>query len=117
VALLLASAGTYGVIAASVGRRRLEFGVRRAVGAGTLHLLGLVLGEGLALSAAGLALGFVAAALAAPGLAGLLFGVGPFDAVTYAGVAVVQVLAAILACWRPAHRAATSDPLDALRVL
>lgn len=117
VALLLASVGTYGVIAGSVSSRRHEFGVRRAVGAGALHVLGLVLREGLALSAAGLVLGFLAAALAAPSLASLLFGVSPFDGLTYAGVLVAQVLATVLACGLPARRAATSDPLEVLRAL
>jgi predicted permease len=115
VALLLASVGTYGVIACSVSRREHEFGVRRALGAGTARVLGLVLREGLALSVLGLALGLLSAAGITPGLRGLLFGVAPLDGATYLAVAALQLVAALLATWLPARRAASADPLQALR--
>ena len=117
VALLLASGGTYGVIACSVSRRVHEFGVRRALGARTADVLGLVFREGLALSVLGLSLGLLGAAAVTPALRGLLYAVAPADPLTYAGVAVIVVSAALLACFFPARRAASAEPLEALRVL
>jgi ABC-type antimicrobial peptide transport system permease subunit len=117
VALLLASVGTYGVIACSVSRRVHEFGVRRALGARTADVLGLVFREGLALCVLGLSLGLLGAAAVTPALRGLLYAVAPADPLTYAGVAAVVLAAAILACLVPARRAASAEPLEALRVL
>jgi ABC-type antimicrobial peptide transport system permease subunit len=117
VALTLASIGTYAVIACSVTRREHEFGVRRALGARTTDLLGLVFKEGLALVVVGLSVGLIGAVAASPGLRGLLFGVAPADPLTYASVVATELVAALLACWLPARRAAKAEPLDALRLL
>src|SRR5262249_41526169 len=116
VALVVAAIGTYGVVACSVTQREHEFGVRRARGAGSGDVLGLVFREGLCLSAAGLAVGLIAAAATTPALRGLLFRVGVADPLTYAAVAGAEIVAALLACWLPARRAVRSEPLDALRV-
>jgi putative ABC transport system permease protein len=117
VALTLASIGTYAVIACSLTRREHEFGVRRALGARTTDLLGLVFKEGLALVVVGLSVGLIGAVAASPGLRGLLFGVAPADPLTYAAVVGAELVAALLACWLPARRAAKAEPLDALRLL
>src|SRR5262249_8082810 len=116
VALVVAAIGTYGVVACSVTQREHEFGVRRALGAGSGDVLRLVFREGLVLSAAGPAVGLIAAAATTPALRGLLFRVGVADPLTYAAVAGAEIVAALLACWLPARRAVRSEPLDALRV-
>jgi predicted permease len=115
VALLLAVIGIYGVIAYSVGRRTRELGIRMALGANRRDLLRLVIGEGLALTAAGLAIGAIGAAVLTRYLASLLFEIGRLDPATYAVVAATLLLAGLLACWIPARRAAHVDPLTALR--
>ena len=114
-ALLLAVVGIYGVLSYSVGRRTRELGIRVALGAESRDVLRLVIGEGLALTGAGLAAGAAGAAILTRFLATLLFGVGRFDPVTYAGVALALVAAGLLACWVPARRATRVDPVTALR--
>jgi putative ABC transport system permease protein len=115
VALLLASLGIYGVLAYLVSRRTQEIGIRMALGAGPATVLRAVLGEGLALSCAGIAIGF-AAALALTRLLGkLLFGVTPTDPATFAAVGVLLVAVAATASWLPARRAMRVDPILALR--
>jgi putative ABC transport system permease protein len=115
VALLLAALGLYGLLAWSVRRRTREIGVRVALGARPIDVGRLVLGEGLALTAAGLALGFVAALLAARVLSALLFGVGPTDGATLAAASGLLLVVAALACALPARRALRMDPAAALR--
>ena len=115
VAFLLAAIGTYGVISYSVGQRTREVGIRMALGAGRRDVLRLVIGEGLVLTAAGLAIGAVGALILTRYLASLLFEVGRLDPATYAVVGVTLLLAGVLACWIPARRAARVDPLTALR--
>jgi putative ABC transport system permease protein len=115
VALLLAAIGIYGVISYSVGRRTREVGIRMALGASRRDVLKLVIGEGLALTAAGLAIGALGAVGLTRYLASLLFQVGRLDPATYAAVAATLLFAGILACWIPARRAARVDPLTALR--
>jgi putative ABC transport system permease protein len=115
IALVIAAAGIGGVIALTVSQRTHEFGVRLAIGARPRDLLGMVLGQGLRLAAAGVALGLVGAMALSRVLQGLLFGVGPTDPLTFAAVAAVLVLAAVGACLLPAQRAARVDPLSALR--
>jgi predicted permease len=114
-ALLLASVGLYGVIAYTVTRRRYEIGVRMAMGATPAEVLRLFVGAGLRLAGAGVAAGVLAAAAATRLLAGLLYGVGPTDPATFAAAAFLLLGVALLASFVPARRAATTDPLAALR--
>jgi putative ABC transport system permease protein len=115
LALVLATAGVYGVVSYSAAQRRHEIGVRMALGANSADILRVVLIEGLALAVFGLA-GGAAASLALSGyLEALLFGVKPVDPPTYFAVAAAVALAALAACWRPAHKAASGRPMDALR--
>ncbi|HEU4630739.1 MAG TPA: ABC transporter permease [Gemmatimonadaceae bacterium] len=115
LATLLAGIGLYGVIAYAVARRTREIGVRLAVGASAARVQRHVLLEGARLAGTGLAVGLVAAAAASRALAGLLYGVTPHDPATFAGVALVLGLVALVASWLPARRAARVDPLVALR--
>src|SRR5262249_17886605 len=115
LALALAAIGLYGVIATSVSQRSREMGVRLALGAAPRRLLRQVLGEGMALTLAGLALGALGALAATRLLGALLFGVSPVDPATYLVAAAVLPVAALLASWLPARRAARGNPMDALR--
>ena len=116
VALLIAATGIGGVIALAVSQRTHEFGVRLAIGARPVNILLMVLGQGLWLAAFGAGLGLLGALGLTRILKGLLFEVAPTDPLTYALVAPVLVLAAVVACLLPARRAAGVDPLIALRV-
>jgi putative ABC transport system permease protein len=115
IAVCLAMAGVYGVMAYAVSQRSNEIGVRMALGASAGDVLRLVLRQGLALAGVGLALGLAAAAAVTRLLGSLLFEVQPGDPATYAGVAVVLGLAAVAASYVPAWRATQVDPLVALR--
>jgi putative ABC transport system permease protein len=115
VALVLALVGVYGVVSYLVSQRTRELGVRIAVGAQPAAVVRLVLKHGLALSAAGLGLGLVAAYWTSRLLEAFLFGVDPLDPVTFAIVAATLVAATLLACFLPAQRAARIDPIRALR--
>ena len=115
LALVLASVGLYGLVSFTVSARTQEIGVRMALGAQRQSVLALVLGEGLRLVVAGLAIGLVAAAALTRGLASLLFEVTPTDPLTYAGVAALFVGVALVAVAVPARRASRVDPLVALR--
>jgi predicted permease len=115
IALLLAAVGVYGVSSGGVTRRTAEIGVRVALGARRLDVLGLVLGQGMKPVLLGCVAGLGLSALLARFYTHLLFGVRPFDPATYGAVAAVLVLAGLLACYVPARRAVRLDPLDALR--
>jgi predicted permease len=115
LALVVTAAGMAGVIAFSVSQRTQEFGIRMALGAPRARVLGMVLRQGAWLVGLGLALGAVGALLLTSTISTLLFGVEPTDLTTYAGVALVLVAVALLACYVPARRAASVDPLVALR--
>jgi putative ABC transport system permease protein len=115
LALVIAATGIGGVIAFSVGQRTREIGVRMALGAERRVILGMVLKQAMSLVLAGLSLGVLGALALSRLVGGLLFGVAPTDPVTFAAVALVLVLVATLACFVPARRAATVDPLVALR--
>jgi putative ABC transport system permease protein len=115
VALLLAAVGIYGVMAFTVSLRTHEIGLRIALGASQQHVLRLILKEGLFLATVGLAIGLAGACLFGRVMRGLLYGVGAFDMVAFSAVAVVLFVAALIACYVPANRAAKVDPMVALR--
>ncbi len=115
IALLLAAAGLYGSLTHAVGRRRKELGIRMAVGAERASVLGLVLAQGLRISAAGLVFGLLVALVASRFLTTFLYGVEPSDPATYVGVALVLSGVAAAACLRPALRATAVDPVEVLK--
>jgi|CZKS01.1.fsa_nt_gi putative ABC transport system permease protein len=116
LALLLAAIGIYGVISYSVSRRMHEMGVRMALGATSSDVLRLVMREGLVLTAAGMLLGTVGALFVSRALESLIYGISAVDPVSYAIAVPVIALAAMLGCWRPAAKAASANPVDALRM-
>ncbi|MGH9364467.1 MAG: FtsX-like permease family protein, partial [Thermoanaerobaculia bacterium] len=115
LALFLAAVGVSGVLSYLVSRRRREIGIRMALGASRLHVLGLVVRSGMVTAAAGAACGIVAALFLTRLMAGLLYGVTPRDPRTFAAVALVMLAIAAAASAIPALRAARANPLEALR--
>jgi len=114
-ALALAAVGIYGVVAFSVTRRTQEIGIRMALGAQRADVLRLVVGEGARLAVSGVVIGIAASLVITRLLSSLLFGVNATDPITFAGVAVLLSLVALLASYIPARRAMRLDPNTALR--
>ena len=115
-ALLLAGIGLYGVLAFGVAQRRREIGVRLALGAEISEVMSLILRQGMGLTAIGLVLGAIGAAAAARLLRSQLYDTAVYDVWTFAAVPVVLAVVALLACYLPARKAASVDPMVALRV-
>ena len=115
IAVLLTALGLYGVIAHGVVQRTREIGIRAALGANTWHLLRLVLGQGLAMIAVGLAVGVAGSVAVLRVLRAFLFGVESADPFTLAAAGGVMAIVALAACYLPARRATQLDPLIALK--
>jgi predicted permease len=115
LALMLAAIGLYGVLSYSVTERTREMGLRMALGARPTDLLRLVVGQGVRLAAIGVGAGLLASLVLTRLMSNLLFNVNPLDPITFLVVASVLLVVAFLATYIPAHRAASVDPMVALR--
>jgi ABC-type antimicrobial peptide transport system permease subunit len=115
LALMLASIGLYGVLSYVVTQRSREIGLRMALGATARTVVGMVVGRGLALTTAGLAVGLALAAAATRVMKTMVYGVDAIDLVTFGWVSALLCAIAVLACWVPAWRASRVDPIVVLR--
>jgi ABC-type antimicrobial peptide transport system permease subunit len=115
MALLLCSIGLYALLSYMVVQRSAEIGVRMALGAQRANILGLVLGRGMQLALAGVAIGLGASALLTGYLSKMLFTIRPLDAVTFTSVSGILLLVSLVASSFPAYRAARLDPMKTLR--
>ncbi|HWG20792.1 MAG TPA: ABC transporter permease [Terracidiphilus sp.] len=115
LALLLAAVGIYGVVAYTAKQRTHEIGIRMALGAAKADIFGQVLKHGFLLTVIGLAVGLAASVFLTRFLRNLLFGVGTADWLTFAAVSALLCVVALVACYLPARRAASVDPMQALR--
>ncbi len=115
IAVTLAAVGVYGVLSYAVSQCTREIGIRLALGASRRGVLGLVLRQGCAIAAIGIAVGLAGAAAVTRSLTTLLFDLTPFDPLTFGAVSVLLALVALAACYVPARRAMGVDPIAALR--
>lgn len=114
MALLLSAIGLYAVLSYMVAQRSLELGLRLALGAQRAGLLGLVVRRGVTLAAVGLGIGVFVSLLLTRFMAGMLYGIRPFDPLTFVGVSIVLLLVSLIASMAPAYRAARLDPMNTL---
>ena len=115
IALILAAVGMYGVISYSVSQRTREIGVRVALGAQRTNVLKLIVGHGAVLAAIGIGIGLAGALGVTRFMRAMLYGVSPFDPVSFVAVSVILSAIVFLASYVPARRAARVDPIEALR--
>ncbi|HTW45248.1 MAG TPA: ABC transporter permease [Acidobacteriaceae bacterium] len=115
MALLLGMVGIYGVISYSVSQRTREIGIRMALGSPRSEIVGLFVRDGLKLATIGIGCGLITAFAAMRLMASLLYGVSAYDPLTYAAITVGIFATVWVACWLPSQRAATVDPMNALR--
>jgi ABC-type antimicrobial peptide transport system permease subunit len=115
IGLLMATVGLYGVISYSVSRRIREIGIRVALGARGADVLGMVVREGMRLALIGVAIGLVLAVAATRLMASFLFNVSPLDSLTFVGMSLLFLCIAFVSSYLPARRAASADPMTALR--
>jgi predicted lysophospholipase L1 biosynthesis ABC-type transport system permease subunit len=115
LALILAAIGVYGVVAYATKQRTHEIGIRMAIGAGRQDVFRQVLGRGLRLAGFGLVLGLMISFALTRYLRGMLYGVGTTDWLTFVMGAILLCAVTLIACFVPARRAASTDPMQALR--
>jgi putative ABC transport system permease protein len=115
IALVLATAGVFGVMAYSVSRRTREIGVRVALGATSRDVVAMILSQGLRTVLVGIVVGIAGSLALTRALQSLLFMVSATDPLTFAGVILLLICVAVLACYIPARRASKVDPMVALR--
>jgi ABC-type antimicrobial peptide transport system permease subunit len=115
VGVFLAALGIYGLVAHRVGQRTREIGIRMALGALRSQIVRAVMRGAALMAGVGVALGLVAASLVTGLLTGMLYGIEPLDPVSFAGSAAVFVAVVVLASMVPARRAASVNPVTALR--
>jgi putative ABC transport system permease protein len=115
LALVLGAIGVYGVISYSIAQRTPEIGIRKALGAHTRDVMRLVLAQGMKFALWGIAIGVLASFALTRLMVSLLFGVSAVDPKTYLAVSLLMAIVALLACYVPARRAMSVDPIRALR--